>query len=255
MDGAILEKRVCIVHTQNTSCVTYTLLQGTGRIEIQPALHVRLHDGGLEGPPHDKYRFTAVGNGFELCVSNDIPALKLAWQGDNSGFSMTSRQIDNLRYRIEQARGYDRQGGLWSPGSFSADLSNQAASLMLSTEDWNPALSMSCADIFQSELERKRRLLRSAPKWAREGFAAELVLAADQFLITPVGRAADQVRAHAVGDEVRSVIAGYYWFTDWGRDTMISLEGLTISTGRVREAEYILRSFGTYIRNGHQHVS
>ena len=250
MADTILEKRVCIVHTQNTSCVTYTLLQGTGRIEIQPALHVRPHDGGLEGPPHDKYRFTAADNGFELCVSNDIPALKFVWQGDNSGFSMTSRQITNLRYRIEQARGYDWQGGLWSPGSFSADLSNQAASLMLSTEDWSRALSMSCADIFQSELERKRRLVRSAPECAREGFAAELVLAADQFLITPVGRTADQVRAQAVGDEVRSVIAGYHWFTDWGRDTMISLEGLTISTGRVREAEYILRSFCTYIRNG-----
>jgi predicted glycogen debranching enzyme len=109
---------------------------------------------------------------------------------------------------------------------------------------------MSCADIFQSELERKRRLLRSAPECVREGFAAELVLAADQFLITPVGRTADQVRAHAVGDEVRAVIAGYHWFTDWGRDTMISLEGLTIATGRVREAEYILRSFCTYIHNG-----
>jgi predicted glycogen debranching enzyme len=99
-------------------------------------------------------------------------------------------------------------------------------------------------------MERRRRLLQAAPEVAREGFAGELVLAADQFLITPIGRTADQVRAHAIGDEVRSVIAGYHWFTDWGRDTMISLEGLTLSTGRRREAEYILRSFASYIRNG-----
>ena len=85
---------------------------------------------------------------------------------------------------------------------------------------------------------------------AQEGVSAELVLAADQFLITPIGRTIDQVRAHAIGDEVRSVIAGYHWFTDWGRDTMISLEGLTLATGRHREAEYILRSFASYIHKG-----
>ena len=58
------------------------------------------------------------------------------------------------------------------------------------------------------------------------------MLAADQFLITPVGRVEDAARAQAAGDEIRTVIAGYHWFTDWGRDTMISLEGLTLTTGR-----------------------
>ena len=57
------------------------------------------------------------------------------------------------------------------------------------------------------------------------------------FIITPVGRVADIARAHAEGDEVRTVIAGYHWFTDWGRDTMISLEGLTLVTGRARGSQ------------------
>ena len=56
--------------------------------------------------------------------------------------------------------------------------------------------------------------------------------------------------AHAAGEEVRTVIAGYHWFTDWGRDTMISLEGLTLATGRAAEAGYILRTFAHYIRDG-----
>jgi len=249
-DDAILEKRVCMVHTQNTTCIAYSLVQGSGRIEVQPALHVRPHDGALEGPSHDQYRFSSVEQGFELCVSDDIPALKLSWDGFRSGFHMVPQQILNLRYRTEQSRGYDWRGGLWSPGFFSAELSSSAASLMVSTEGWEPFRSVTPADIFRFELERKRRLLRSAPEPAREGFGAELVLAADQFLITPIGRTADQVRAHAVGDEIRSVIAGYHWFTDWGRDTMISLEGLTLATGRVEEAGYILRAFSNYIRNG-----
>jgi predicted glycogen debranching enzyme len=60
----------------------------------------------------------------------------------------------------------------------------------------------------------------------------------------------DAARARASGDEIRSVIAGYHWFTDWGRDTMISLEGLTLSTGRKNEAGWILRTFAFYIRDG-----
>ena len=75
------------------------------------------------------------------------------------------------------------------------------------------------------------------------------MLAADQFIITPAGRTEETARAHAYGDEVRTVIAGYHWFTDWGRDTMISLEGLTLVTGRY-EAGYILRTFAHYVRDG-----
>jgi predicted glycogen debranching enzyme len=85
---------------------------------------------------------------------------------------------------------------------------------------------------------------------ARSGVGAELVLAADQFVITPSGRREDAARARAAGGEVRSIIAGYHWFTDWGRDTMISLEGLTCTTGRHVEASYILRTFGQYVRDG-----
>jgi len=56
--------------------------------------------------------------------------------------------------------------------------------------------------------------------------------------------------AHAAGDDVRTVIAGYHWFTDWGRDTMISLEGLALLTGRQSEAGYLLRTFGRYAKDG-----
>ncbi len=91
---------------------------------------------------------------------------------------------------------------------------------------------------------------RKPPPEAREGVAAELVFASDQFVITPAGRAEEAARAHAAGDEVRTVIAGYHWFTDWGRDTMISLEGLTLVTGRCLEAGYILRTFAHYVRDG-----
>ncbi len=251
MGDALLEKRVCVVHAQNSTYLTYRLLQGSGRLEVQPALHVRPHEGALEGPPHEQYRFISVDRGFELCVSNDLPPLRFAWTGEQTSFRMDAAQFTNLRYRIEQSRGYDWRGNLWSPGVFSAEVKAGAEiTLALSTEEWERVQSLTAEEALSAEGERRRRLLQAAPQAAKEGLAAELVLAADQFLITPIGRTADQVRAHAVGDEVRSVIAGYHWFTDWGRDTMITLEGLTLCTGRWREAEYILRSFSGYIHNG-----
>src|SRR5262249_38987930 len=60
----------------------------------------------------------------------------------------------------------------------------------------------------------------------------------------------DATRAHAGGDDVRTIIAGYHWFTDWGRDSMISLEGLTLVTGRHQEAGFILRTFAHHIQDG-----
>src|SRR5439155_4446150 len=101
-----------------------------------------------------------------------------------------------------------------------------------------------------AERGRRQRLVAHAAPDAREGMPAELVIAADQFIIAPAGRTGEIARAHAYGDEVRTVIAGYHWFTDWGRDTMISLEGLTLTTGRHTEAGYILRTFAHYVRDG-----
>jgi predicted glycogen debranching enzyme len=97
---------------------------------------------------------------------------------------------------------------------------------------------------------RRERLLAAAPPPAQHGPGAELVLAADQFLIRPVGRRDDLAYAQATGDEARSVVAGYHWFTDWGRDTMISLDGLTLASGRPTEAGRILRTFAHHIRDG-----
>jgi predicted glycogen debranching enzyme len=175
----------------------------------------------------------------------------MAWLGDGTSFRLALEQLAQLRYRVEKSRGYDWTGNLWSFGSFSVVLAEgKSASLIASTEDWSHLSALTPTDAFAAETERRRRLLRGAPEAARSGLAAELVLAADQFLINPVGRTTDAVQAHSIGDEVRTVIAGYHWFTDWGRDTMISLEGLTLATGRNREAEYILRSFAKYIRNG-----
>jgi predicted glycogen debranching enzyme len=171
--------------------------------------------------------------------------------GADAAFTLDSHSVDDVGYEFEAQRGYEHEGPLWSPGYFRADLRpDSPVSLVASVESWDVIAAVAPEQAVPAERERRSRLLARAHPAARSGPAAELVLAADQFIITPAGRTEDAARAHAVGDEVRTVIAGYHWFTDWGRDTMISLEGLTLVTGRYREAGYILRTFAQYVRDG-----
>src|SRR5262249_36210429 len=159
-------------------------------------------------------------------------------------------QMPDMHYRAEAALGYPESGALWSPGYWSVDLNEDSgATIVASTETWEVIAALWPDEAQAAEAERRERLLAAADTAVRAD-AADLVLAADQFVITPSGRLEDAARARAAGEDVRSIIAGYHWFTDWGRDTMISLEGLTCVTGRHAQAGWILRTFGQYVRDG-----
>jgi predicted glycogen debranching enzyme len=143
---------------------------------------------------------------------------------------------------------------LWSPGYFHVEFGNGVAqgdaTIVASTEGWETVEALSPGPALQSEIARRSHLVEQAPEPMRSGIRAELVIAADQFLVSPAERPEDATRAAALGSEARTVIAGYHWFTDWGRDTMISLEGLTLATGRAQEAALILKTFAGYVRDG-----
>jgi predicted glycogen debranching enzyme len=170
---------------------------------------------------------------------------------ENPTFTADGGRRRECVFPTEAQRGYEARGWMWSPGYFSAELrSDCTATLIAATEPWHIMRALTPEHARNFEVERRSRLVALSMPPAREGLAAELVLAADNFIISPVGRIADIARAHAEGDDVRTVIAGYHWFTDWGRDTMISLEGLTLATGREPEAKWILRAFANYVRDG-----
>ncbi|HBG07765.1 MAG: glycogen debranching protein [Geobacteraceae bacterium GWC2_58_44] len=253
MNGTVIEKRLILVHSQNTVHIIYRLVSGAEklRLKLQPSLHFRPHDAPVDLKVEEPYIFSAVGNRYQIASGGNPPQLRLVIEGGRGTFTLEEKQTTEIYYAVEHARGYDSLGSIWSPGYFAVDLAlGQDAALTASTESWETIRALSPAEALERERERRRLILAAADPGARSGLAAELVLAADQFIITPAGRHEDSVRARAMGDEIRTVIAGYHWFTDWGRDTMISLEGLTLATGRHTEAGWILRTFAHYVKDG-----
>jgi predicted glycogen debranching enzyme len=248
----VLEKRIVLPHRQNTTFVIYELLAApaTTVLELQPAVHFRSYEAPVGVPAYERYALT-VAEGHYVITAGELPPLRLAVTGGDAAFVAEQQRISELLYRVEESRGYEYEGALWSPGSFSIRLEpGQRASFVASTESIEVMTALTPMAARASEVERRRRLVAGAPATLHDGAGAELVLASDQFVITPAGRLADTVRAWAVGDEARTIIAGYHWFTDWGRDTMISLEGLTLTPRRLRDAGAILRAFAHYVRDG-----
>lgn len=250
--GTRIEKRIVMPYLQNTVLIRYRVEASPQpvRLRLRPSVHFRPHEapvgGGFSGP----YSFTAHQRRLEIHTEG-APALRVFVVAPRSSVVLDGGSTRKLHYRIERARGYDDEGPVWCPGYFRIDLSaGEEAVLIASAEDWDTVLSVNSAEIFASENQRRDQLLAQAAFPTDDALASDMILAADQFVIRPNTRVADRTVAHAAGDDARTVIAGYHWFTDWGRDTMISLEGLTLSTGRHAEAGYLLRTFGRYVRDG-----
>jgi predicted glycogen debranching enzyme len=251
--GVVLEKSIVLPHMQNTVFIRYRMLSGGGtvRLRIRPSVHFRPHEGRVDAAFERPYLVHSAGRRHEIQGDGDAPPLRLLVYGAGASLVLDGGKFREIVYRVEGSRGYDARGRLWSPGYLRADLTaGGEASLGASTEAWDIFASLGPRDAFPIEQERRARLVIAAGDRAREGAAPGLVLAADQFVVTPNTRVLDAARTRAGGDDIRSIIAGYHWFTDWGRDTMISLEGLALATGRREEAGYILRLFARHVRDG-----
>ena len=253
VNGFTIEKRIVMPHEQNTVHITYRVLSGTGtvRFNLRPSVHFRSYDAAVDESPVKTYTIAATGEQYELSAGPDLPVLRMLLVGTRAALTLDEKGATGVPYQMEEIRGYQWKGSLWSPGYFRADADEgQQVSLIASAEPWDTVVALSAEGAAATEQDRRRRLVAIANVPEEDTFARELVLAADQFIVRPAGRVEETARARASGDDVRTVIAGYHWFTDWGRDTMISLEGLTLSTHRYREAGYILRTFAHYVRDG-----
>jgi predicted glycogen debranching enzyme len=251
--GTRIEKRLLMPRGQNTTFLHYRVAsaQAPVTLRLRPWFHMRPHEGVLSEPAVHAYTLRSLGHCCEVESGTELGSIRLAIAGAESRLVLDGGRTRTVEFAIEKERGYDSQEQLWSPGWYEVVLNQgEEAALIASVEPWERLGALSPAEARTAEEERRERLLASSAPSLREGEGAELVLAADQFIISPRSRHADTVRAQASGYQASTVIAGYHWFTDWGRDTMISLEGLTLTTGRRADAESILRTFARHVKDG-----
>jgi predicted glycogen debranching enzyme len=251
-DEVELEKRVLMIHRQNTVHVSYRLKKGSSlKMSLRPSVNFRPHEAPVSTAFSGNYAFTVIEDTFEISSQSNFPPLRLMLYGKDKSLTMDRTRFHEVIYRTEESRGYPASGDLWSPGYFSVVLTpDDPVTLVASAESWDTVRAVSPQFAASAERIRRKRLMARATSVPADSPGVELVLAADQFIIVPEGRSDDTVRARAAGDDVRTIIAGYPWFTEWGRDTMIALEGLALTTGRNAEAGYILRTFAHYVRRG-----
>jgi predicted glycogen debranching enzyme len=218
--------------------VTYVRWQLAGAsaplgFEVAPLCTCRDHHGTLRGG--GTWQVELAASTVRLSAWPGAPAIQLACPG--ATFRDERAWWWNFRQRVEAERGLDAEQDLFRPGVFSAELqSGQELTLIIATGDEPPPAA---AVARAGDQQRRARLLGAVPR--EPGWVRQLVLAADQFLVRrAVGARPDGV----------SVIAGYPWFGDWGRDTMIALPGLALVTGQPELAEQCLRTFAAHLHEG-----
>ncbi|HET8721766.1 MAG TPA: glycogen debranching enzyme N-terminal domain-containing protein, partial [Nitrospira sp.] len=230
LGGSLLEKRIVAPYGQNTVYVQYRCLSGSLRVHLRPFVTYRMHDARLGEGHAEVFPVTLSKGRCEIPLPQGAPSLKLCVRPRQGVFVAADVISEQVSYRVDRDRGSDHVQDLFSPGFFTVDLSKgQHAALVASVEPWD-RLSLDSTDILQAEQQRLEKLVSLAPALQKDQFAQQLQLAADQFIVQPGARPEEQTLARASGEEAKTIIAGYHWFGDWGRDTMISLEGLTLCT-------------------------
>ena len=203
--GTSSRSGVWLPHRQNTVHVSYRLVAGTGpiRLKLRPSVHFRGHDDPVSHLPKAPYVLTASEDRYELSGAGPVAAAAVLRPRRRGGpHSRRRARSPDVLYRVEENRGYEAVGALWSPGLLPGrPAADGEVTLIASTDPWERFTALPPPTPRAAEVDRRRRLIAAADPAARAGFGAELVLAADQFLIIPAGRVEDAARAHAAGDE------------------------------------------------------
>ncbi len=238
-DTVVLEKRVWMAHGENTVYVQYRLVKAPEPVRLALVLLLAYKDYHTEQHRWDGFTgdLTLDSDGWlQISAFPTAHPLFLHVQppftfNDHGGW------FYNFEHPREQERGLEFTEDLYCPGRFNGLLApGQAITLAATTEAKRPA---EVEDALAAELDRQKALLAQANVPPGDAAREALTLAADQFIIE---KSAKVTRA--------TIMAGYPWFTDWGRDTMIALPGLCLTTGRHAVAREILTSFAGAVHDG-----
>ena len=208
---ARLQQRIWMDHGHNTVRLSFTLARAAGTVTLTatPLVAWRDFHGHMRGG--GEVAADPIAGGVAVCADAGAPPCRIV--ADRGAFRVHPEWYWEFRHRMEAERGLDAAEDLFSPGSFTCALGpGETVTFSCSLEDV-------AADGGRESLARERArqagLLRALPA-EEPAWVRNLALAADQFVVR---------RSLADGAAGSTIIAGYPWFGDWGRDTMIALPG------------------------------
>ncbi|WP_437203815.1 amylo-alpha-1,6-glucosidase [Planctomicrobium sp. SH664] len=230
-NGAVIRCELFIPHGRSALVLRWSLVE---EVVDSASLNVRfLHSGRDYHALHREnslfsFEPQRLNNALLFRPYPDVPGALIETNGSYQQEPLWYRQFC---YALEAERGLDFVEDLASPGSFRFDLQRGPA-LCLLTAEGPDSFSVSPGE----RLDEVIRELETAERSRRAAFKSPLHFAADQYLVKR--------------GEGLTIVAGYPWFLDWGRDTFLSLRGLCLATGRVQAAGQILREWSTQVSGG-----
>jgi len=237
VEGIEIEKSVFMIHGENSTVIQYEVRKNHRpevpknlRLEIRPLIAFRDYHGTTQENGAINRAVQERSGLASVTPYEGLPSLYLAHNAVE--VQKTGDWYRNFEYDAERERGLDFSEDLFNPFALCFDLRLcRQASIIASTERRDVTQAV---EYKRAEITRRRKVIVASP--LEDTFAQSLAAASDQYLVSR-------------GDD-KTVIAGYHWFGDWGRDTMIALPGLTLSTGKYEVARSILRTFAKHVDQG-----
>lgn len=235
VNGVFISKKITMVYGMNTTVVKYSIRNNNKPIKLKLDVLVnnRDHHGNTN---KDDFRCKQEHIKSGVRLSYDINDIELYLKSDRAKYVKNESWLEDMFYADEKARGLTDFDNHYIPGYFEFCLEPNEInefSIIASTENIE---ELNGEAYFITEAQRKEQLLEKLS--VKDELTKMLLIACDQFIVK------------RKSTETATVIAGYPWFTDWGRDTMIALPGLTLTTGRYEEARELLITFAKYEKDG-----
>lgn len=236
VEGINLTKQIFMIYGKNTTVAKYIIKNGDKKAELNllPLINYRDYHG--ERLDFSSFSLSESKDNVEIKFDQSIDeTLKIVY-GKELKYNKEITNFYNMYYRKESERGLNSVENHYMPGSFVVKLKakeEKVINLIFTTEK---DIEIDLEKEYLKAVSRNAELINKAGY--KDSFVNALVKAADAFIVS---------RKSTNG---KTILAGYPWFTDWGRDTLISLTGLTIATKRYADAKSILKTFMKYIKDG-----
>ena len=228
-----IKKTIVALHGENSTLIRYEVLAADQpfTLELIPLLAPRDFHSLTPQVPFRGLPAQFEEDTLHLNLGNVLPDLFIRAEG--GGFTHEPDWYKSFEYRVELERGQDALENLYTPGYLGKRMEEgDILEVLVSTTDPRDRLPQ---DLYEQEIKRRKKII--ALDKTGDPFIRDLLLAADQFLVKR-------------GTTGMSILAGYHWFSDWGRDTMISLPGLCLVTGKLDIAKNILGVYARHVSQG-----